>query len=127
MNSLTLCGVALLVCVLLRVMQNYASSFVPVLRIGATLFFFFAVLLLLSPVFTYLSALAERTNLEAESSLLLKIFGISALIAFCGDLCRDLGESALANQLELLGRAEVLILLLPTLQKILAFSWELLT
>jgi stage III sporulation protein AD len=71
--------------------------------------------------------LAERTNLEAESSLLLKIFGISALIAFCGDLCRDLGESALANQLELLGRAEVLILLLPTLQRILAFSWELLT
>jgi hypothetical protein len=52
MNSLTLCGVALLVCVLLRVMQNYASSFVPVLRIGVTLFFFFAVLLLLSPVFT---------------------------------------------------------------------------
>ncbi len=127
MNTLAFCGIALLLCVLLRVMQVYASSFAPVLRIGVGLFFFFAVLMLLAPLFTYLSSLAEQVDLQEESVLLLKVFGISTLIAFCGDLCRDLGENSLANQLELLGRAEVLILLLPTLQKILSFSWEILT
>ncbi len=87
---------------------------------------FVASLALLAPVFSYLSALSAHYGLEEESKLLFKIFGISCVVEWASGVCRDLGEQSLSSQLELLGKAEVLTLLLPTLQKILTFSMELL-
>ena len=51
--------------------------------------------------------------------LMLKMIGAGYVYGICSDICRELGESGIANALQVAGRVEILLLLLPTLIEIL--------
>ncbi len=126
MNSVAWCALAIIACVFSVILKKCAPEFVPLVTVCAGIMLLLATLSVLTPFFSFVQQISQKFSLNEQTKLLLKLFGISLLMQWCCDVCRDLGEQSLATQLELLGKAEILILLLPTLQEILAFSSELL-
>jgi len=108
---------ALFAAVLLRRMQ-------PGMGLAAALAGGTAVLLLalpaLSRLLEELGALARAGGVRDDFVVqLLKIVGISLLVEFAAQTCRDAGEEGLAMKTELAGRALLLLQALPSLQVLL--------
>ena len=55
----------------------------------------------------------------------LKILGCGYLFGICADICRELGESGIAKAVEMAGRVEIIILVLPFLKEIMNIGVEL--
>ncbi len=118
------CGVAILSAVLILVLRRLQSELVPFLSLSACVLLCAGALLTLSPFFRFLIEWSAQNDMAQQGRMMLKIFGIGTLTALCCDICREMGEGAVANQLEMLSRAEVLVLLLPFLKDILTMSAE---
>ena len=76
----------------------------------------------LVPVFTLVKQLLDDTALAGYFSTLIKALGVSLAVDFCADLCKDLGESSLAGRIELLGKAELLLLALPLISELVELA-----
>lgn len=68
-----------------------------------------------------ISSLAQSGGLsDAYLSQLMKVGGVSLLMDFAAQTCRDAGESGLAMKVELAGRVMLIGLSLPFMQALLA-------
>lgn len=56
--------------------------------------------------------------------LLLKIIGISYVFGTAADVCRELGEGGIASAMLVVGRVEILLLILPVLREIIGLGTE---
>lgn len=56
---------------------------------------------------------------KSSFGIMIKALIISYLAGFCGDTCRDFGQTALAQKVELAGRCAIFLLCVPLLVSIL--------
>ena len=119
MSVLAWCGVAILLLVLSSVLRAVRAELVGALSMTGSVLLFAATITLLLPFFQYAREISLSYAISEQATLLLKMFGIGAIVELCCDLCRDMGEVSVANQLEFLGRAELLLLALPSLRTLL--------
>ena len=56
---------------------------------------------------------------------MLKMVGVGYAFGICSDVCRELGENTLGNTVALLGRAEILLISLPFVKRIIERGIEL--
>ena len=66
-----------------------------------------------------LSALGESSGMGKSLSGVLKILGLGYLFGISADLCREMGESAIARAVEIFGRIEIIAVTLPFLEEII--------
>lgn len=75
---------------------------------------------MLSQVIGGVTALVQLSGIkESYLNQLLKVAGISLLMDFAAQTCRDAGEEGLAMKTELVGRIMLLTLALPAMQTLL--------
>ena len=110
-------ALALAVAVLAGLLKGRQASLAAALTLGGCAALFYFAALLLQPVRSFCSELAQTAGV-AEAYL--KCTGIALLTELCAALCRDAGQSALANAVELCGSALVIVLSLPLLTALLA-------
>ena len=116
-----ICGGALLCAVAIVLLRSVKSELLPLQWTG-TMVLCGASLLLWQPVLVWLGELCSTAGVGDEATLLLKGLGVAVLTQLCAELCRQSGESALANGVEMAGRAEILLLCLPMLKDLVALS-----
>lgn len=126
MDSSKICLVAITGVCLCVIVKQWKSDFLPLLRLALTVVFAGAILSISVPLISYLREMTSLTGLSAYAALLLKALGIAILTQCTSDICRDAGESGVANGVELAGKAEILLLCLPLLGEIFASVKELL-
>ena len=126
MDSSKICLVAITGVCLCVIVKQWKSDFLPLLRLALTVVFAGAILSISVPLISYLREMTALTGLSAYAALLLKALGIAILTQCTSDICRDAGESGVANGVELAGKAEILLLCLPLLGEIFASVKELL-
>ena len=126
MDSAKICLVAVTGVCLCVIVKQWKSDFLPLLRLALTVVFAGAILSLSIPLVSYLREMTSQTGLSAYAALLVKALGIAILTQCASDICRDAGESGVANGVELAGKAEILLLCLPLLGEIFASVKELL-
>lgn len=124
MTVLQLCGVAVCSLALSAVIKRTGSEFSPLVSITSSLCIMAGVAAVLYKPLEYLSSLGGGGAGE-YLSVMLKASAVALLTQFTADLCRDMGEGSLGSQIELLGRAEILLLCLPGIKKIVELSGEL--
>lgn len=78
------------------------------------------------PIFEYINEAVSGTVFSTYLSTLMKAVGITVAVQFVSEICRDSGESALASKLELVGKAEILVLCLPLVEEIAELAKEIL-
>lgn len=127
MSLTRLCLLAIpLLCTVVAIRQ-WKSDTLPLLRVAITVGFGIAAVSALTPVIALLNRLLSPQNaFGADLSCVLKALGVALLSAHCAAVCRECGESALADGVELAGRLEILLLSLPLIESILSTACELL-
>jgi stage III sporulation protein AD len=81
---------------------------------------------LLEPVLAFAGTLAAASGVSETAALLLRALGVTLLTQLCADLCRQSGEGALGSGVEMAGKAELMLLCLPYLQRLVDTAKELL-
>lgn len=127
MNLIQWCGIALILAILLLIVRRFRPEFAPILSASGGVLFFVCALGVLLPFLSYLKELAGQTGMETSLTLILKLFALCAVLQWACETCKELGESALADRLAFLGKAEMLCLCLPTLKELVALAMELLS
>lgn len=69
--------------------------------------------------FTFLSDTLNATLQSSHVNILLKALGISLMTETASDFCKEAGENSISSKIELIGKAELLILSIPLIENIL--------
>ncbi len=69
----------------------------------------------------------ELSAFSEEMGIMCKALGIAVIAQIGADICREAGESVVATQVELVGKAEILLLSLPLVTRIMTLIREMLT
>ena len=119
------CGVALCALTAVIVLRGQKSEFAGIVALAAAVLLFGVAAAMFWPVLSELRRMSEGTSFEGCLSTLIKALGITLAVQFSSELCRDAGESAIASKLELVGKAEMILLCLPLIGKLLGLAAEL--
>lgn len=102
---------ALAVAVLAGLLKGRQASLAAALTLGGCAALVYFAALLLQPVRNFCSELAQTAGVaEAYLRPVLKCTGIALLTELCAALCRDAGQSALANGRRALQERTVIVL-----------------
>ena len=119
MNILTVCGFLLCAMCLSLLVRQFRPEFVPPVIAACGVLFGVFVLREAAQTVASLSALAVQKGLTGYLGLLLKALGVAISCRLTAALCRDCGESALAEKAELAGKLAILALSVPSVIQLL--------
>ena len=81
----------------------------------------------LLPAVDFMQELPLNESTAQSLTVMLKSLGLAFITQTTAEFCRDAGESAVASKVELIGRAEILLLCLPMLRELMSITAEVLT
>lgn len=120
MNAIQFAGFAVCAAAMTLVMRRLRPESATVLVIAAGTLAGIMILPQLGQIVGGISALAGAGGVqESYMSQLLKVGGISLLMDFAAQTCRDAGEDGLAMKTELAGRVMLIALALPVMRALL--------
>ncbi len=118
MNLLAYAGLAAVSLSFLLIIKQLKPELAPLISLAAAVIFMAAAAVNLLPTVEFLAEYADG-RMGGYFGYLVKALGIGIVVQTTADICADAGESALASKIELLGRAELLLLALPLLRDLL--------
>ncbi len=114
MEILRLCAISVVTAISAVLLKQYKSPLaVPVTLTGGCLLLFYTIPYL-RDAFLFAEAMSEKVSLHIPfMDALLKVIGITFITECTAALCRDAGEGALAQNLEMAGKLIILGISLP--------------
>ena len=122
---LKICAVALIGAILSFVFKCYSFKGAPLISVAAIIALLLSIGSYLSPVVDFFDTVRGVDGTEEAVKTLLKILGLGYVCGIVADVCREMGENAIANTLGLLFRLEMLVLILPMINELLSVGLEL--
>ena len=120
MDALQAAGFAVCAAAMMLVMRRLRPESAAVMAIAAGALTGLMLLPQLGQIVSGILQLADAGGVQTGyTAQLLKICGISLLMDFAAQTCRDAGEDGLAQRVELAGRVMLIALTLPVMQKLL--------
>ncbi len=116
---LSLCAFGLLCAIVSEVIVPLSPKLKGALVVAGGIVFLTVFIGYLFPSFDFLVTLTATSRFSSLFQLLFKALGISFLVSVCASFCRDLGQEAVAEKLELCGKGAIIFLSLPVLQTVL--------
>ena len=127
MSVFSVCAFSVLLAVIAVYFKQVRSDFAVTLIIVCCLVLMKNTISVLLVDLDFIKTLLNESNMSEFSEILLKTLGISLTVQTAADICRDAGESAIASKVELFGKAEILVISIPLVKRILQISQEILT
>ena len=122
MDIYSLCGMALIGALCAMIVKECGGKIsLLVGAVGGLVIFFYA-LLSFSETFALLGEFTYAEKLSPYVSTVMKILVIGYCVSLTAETCRELGEAGIASKLEILGKAEMLLLCLPEMKKIIELA-----
>ena len=120
MDIIKIIGVALIGLIIIILLKQYKPEFSIYISLIAGIIILSLVIDKLSSIMSLLNNLANKTNINNSFLiLLLKITGISILAEFAISICKDSGETAIANKVDLGGKVLIVSMSVPIISSML--------
>lgn len=120
MEILQIIGIGLLSAILAVVVKKDKPEYAIHISIAAGLIIFIFILGKLATVINVFNNIANKASIDSTYlNIILKIIGISYLVEFGSQICKDSGENAIASKIEIAGKVIILVLSIPILQTLL--------
>lgn len=116
------CGAAICALVAIIILKGQKSEFAYILTISFGILIFGCAVSEFYPIFAELKDMIDGTEFEKYMSTLIKALGITLAVQFTSELCKDAGESAIASKIELVGKAELILLCLPLIRELILLA-----
>ena len=121
MDMVQVVGIGMTAVLLILVVKRSHPELAVQITIVVAGIVFFLVLDKLRMIIDLFTEMAKRAGIgEMYLIILLKIIGISYLVEFGAQVCRDAGEGAIASKVELAGKVMILVMAVP----IIAFALD---
>ena len=121
MDMIQVVGIGMTAVLLILVVKRSHPELAVQITIVVAGIVFFLVLDKLRMIIELFTEMAKRAGIgEMYLIILLKIIGISYLVEFGAQVCRDAGEGAIASKVELAGKVMILVMAVP----IIAFALD---
>lgn len=126
MEQIKACGIIICALIVIVVFKNLKSEFSLLIRLLITIIVFGFSLGIITPVMSYIAEISKDTVINQYMPILFKALGIGFAVQITADICNDAQESALAERICFLGKAEILVISLPLIKNLLELSKSLL-
>ena len=116
MEIVKIIGIGLIALILIIILKQYKPEFVIYVSLIAGALILVLVFSKVSSIIDLLRNLASKTSINQEFLLLLiKITGIAFLTEFTVSICKDSGETAIANKVDIGGKIIIISMSIPIL------------
>lgn len=120
MDIVKILGIGLISVILITIIKQYKPEYTVYVSLVAGMLIILLVVDKLTGIVNLLKALSEKASINREFlEILLKITGISILTEFAVSVCKDLGESAIANKVDLGGKIIIVSISIPIISNLL--------
>lgn len=127
MTTARLCGLCLMGVLLLLFLRQSKPDFAPLVTLTLCVMLGGVGIASLLPAVDFMQELPLNESTAQSLTVMLKSLGLAFITQTTAEFCRDAGESAVASKVELIGRAEILLLCLPMLRELMSITAEVLT
>jgi stage III sporulation protein AD len=113
-------GIGIVATVLAVVLRAHKPEMALLVSLAAGTLLLLLVLDKVAVLVKFLSGLAQRAGLDSIYFVtVLKVIAVAYLVGFGAQICRDAGERALGDKLELAGKIIILVFALPVMMRVL--------
>lgn len=120
MDIIKIIGIGLTALIIVIILKQYKPEFALYVSILAGAFILMLSLSQISGVINLLKSLASKANINSEFlGIILKITGIAILTEFAVSICKDSGESAIANKIDIGGKVMIITISIPIISSLL--------
>ena len=120
MDVIKIVGIGLVSLVIIIIVKQYKPEFAVYVSLTASILILMLVFDKLFDVINLLSNLANKTAINTKFiALLIKITGIAILTEFAVSICKDCGESAIANKMDIGGKIMIVAVSVPIISSLL--------
>ena len=126
MDVLKLCGIGVLCALVAVIMKQIKGEYSALVRLCGTVIIFGSLALAASDIFSGVGGLLLEDGLSDYAKIMAKALGLALLSRICADICRDIGEGAVGNGIELGGKLAILSLCIPLIGELMGYARQLL-
>ena len=120
MDIIKIIGVALITLRIIIILKQYRPEFVIYVSIIAGVIILILIMDKVSAIIDLLTSLSNKTVINNEFLvLLIKITGIAFLTEFSVSICKDSGETAIANKIDIGGKVLIISMSIPIIASLL--------
>ncbi len=120
MEIIKIIGVGITSLIIIMILKQYKPEFTVYVSLIAGAIILFLVMDKLSGIITLLKNISSKASINQEFLLILiKITGIAFLTEFATSICKDSGETAIANKVELGGKILIIAISIPIISSLL--------
>ena len=120
MEIIKIVGVGLIALILIIVIKQYRPEFSVYISLIAGVIILILIMDKLSSIINLLKSLSDKTAINNEFLLLLfKITGMAFLIEYAESICKDSGEVAIANKIDIGGKIIIISMSIPIIASLL--------
>ncbi len=120
MNIIQIVSFSIVATFIIVILKQYKSEYAVLASViaGCTILYF--AISKISCIFSLLQNLINTLGMNQEFfTILLKITGIAYLIEFASNICKDAGENAIANKVEVAGKILIVTISIPIISTLL--------
>lgn len=118
------CGAALCALIGVIILKGQKSEFSTFVSLAASVILLGAAVSAFLPVTEFVFEAIDTSGFGEYLTTLTKALGITLAVQLSADVCRDAGEASLGAKLELVGKAEILVLCLPLIRDLITLATD---
>lgn len=123
MEIIKIVAIAIVCALLCAVLKQYKPEYAIVVQLAASVLILLLVASAMGDLINAIRELIDGSGIDTGYlTLLLKALGAAILTQLAADACRDSGETALSNKVELAGKVTILLLCLPLVKAMIQLS-----
>lgn len=127
MSIFSICALSLCTVFIILFLRQIKSEYALPLVILLCILLIKNAISMLSVNMGFFNELFKDGIFGSYSVMLMKTLGISLVVQSTSDICRDANESAVAEKIELVGKAEIMVISIPLIKEILEITKEVLS
>ena len=127
MDIIKIIGIGLTSLIIIVIVKQYRPEFVLYVSLAAGILILVMIMEKINSIISLLTTLSNKTAINNEFLvLLIKITGIAFLTEFTVSICKDTGETAIANKVDLGGKVLIISMSIPIISSLLELIVEIL-
>lgn len=120
MEIVKIIGIGLVALIIIVILKQYRHEFAMYVSLSAGVIIFALIFTKLSGIIELLKNLSSKASINNQFiTLLIKITGIAILTEFAVSICKDTGETAIANKVDLGGKVIIMSMSIPIMCSLL--------
>ena len=125
MNISSIVGVALVCASLVVLIRKYASEFAVPMSVISSMIILLISIVFASSLFDKIEELADNSSISSQNlKVIFKALGVCYITQIGKDVCKDCGESAIADKVDLAGKITIAAMSLSLVSEVLSIILE---